>query len=44
MYGVFSTQGQVTLKWPEFELVTDFMADLVTCKFKDDSFKVKVSA
>ena len=25
--------------WPEFELVRDFMAVLVTCKFDDDPIK-----
>ena len=25
--------------WPEFELVQDFMAVLVTCKFEDDLIK-----
>ena len=25
--------------WPEFELVRDFIAVLVTCKFEEDSIK-----
>ena len=38
----FGTQGQVTMKspiWPEFEQIRDCTADLVTCKFEDDSIK-----
>ena len=40
----FGTQGQVTPEvnspiCPEFELVRDFIAILVTCKFEDNSIK-----
>ena len=28
-----------SLIWPKFELIQDFMAVLVTCKFEDDAIK-----
>ena len=42
---IFVIQGQVTNSivsgpiWPKFELVQDFMHDLVTCKYKEDRIK-----
>ena len=38
-YCVFGTQGQLTQKWPEFELFRDFMTVLSTCIFEEDSIK-----
>ena len=46
--GFFATQVQVTLKWivpiwPEFELIQDFMAVLVTWKIDEDPIKSEVA-
>ena len=39
MGNFLDAQGQLTLIWPKFELVRDFMHELVTCKYKKDRVK-----